>query len=60
MSNYLKRVMGDFEKMSDHDKRPGFIFTEIRHDDWCGYFKGNDCNCDPEITYTRIEVPDES
>jgi len=22
----------------------------VYHDDWCGYFKGKRCNCDPEIT----------
>jgi hypothetical protein len=23
--------------------------TIFRHDDWCGYFKGDECNCSPTI-----------
>ncbi len=23
--------------------------VKILHDDWCGFFKGRACNCDPEV-----------
>jgi hypothetical protein len=29
---------------------PGRVQSvEIRHDLWCGIFKGRSCNCDPEV-----------
>ncbi len=29
---------------------PGqYKHVEIRHDDWCGIFKGERCNCEPDI-----------
>ncbi len=29
---------------------PGSIQSiDVAHDDWCGIFDGNQCNCDPDV-----------
>lgn len=29
----------------------GSVFwADVGHDDWCGIYDGEECNCDPEIT----------
>ena len=28
---------------------PGLWHADIRHDDWCGIFRGRHCDCDPDI-----------
>ncbi len=29
---------------------PGRVgMVEVRHDDWCGIWKGGACNCEPEL-----------
>jgi hypothetical protein len=27
----------------------GFYTTAVLHDDWCGIYRGGDCNCDPIV-----------
>lgn len=29
----------------------GVRHVSVRHDDWCAYFQGGHCNCDPEISF---------
>lgn len=30
--------------------KPGEMgIIEVQHDDWCGIFKGGECNCNPDI-----------
>jgi hypothetical protein len=29
--------------------RSGVHHVVYRHDDWCGHFKGDECNCNPTI-----------
>ena len=37
--------------------RPGYLLkTTVEHDDWCGWFDGGACNCDPDII---VEVVDD-
>lgn len=31
--------------------------VEVRHDHWCGVFRGRFCGCDAEITIVRCEGP---
>ncbi len=50
--NYMKKI----RRMVADGQIPaeaGLSHLSIRHDDWCGIFKGGVCNCDPEITYFR-------
>ena len=28
----------------------GLPMLDVAHDDWCGIFAGQRCNCDPDIT----------
>ena len=29
--------------------QPGLWHADIRHDDWCGIFRGQRCDCEPDI-----------
>ena len=46
--NYLAKLI----KLNDEGKaRPGVLtIAHIYHDDWCAFFKGEPCNCSPDIT----------
>src|SRR5260370_17700836 len=45
--NYFQRL----RKLYDQGKIPSLSLTlvDIYHDDWCGIYRDNYCNCDPEI-----------
>ena len=45
--NYLKKLM----KLYEQGKIPSTSLTvvDIYHDDWCGVYQGEYCNCDPDI-----------
>lgn len=35
---------------------PGFHQIDVQHDDWCAGFKGQPCNCEPEIKVAHSET----
>jgi hypothetical protein len=48
--NYLRKL----RKLHAEGKGPhgpGLWHTDIRHDEWCGVFRGGRCNCDPDIRF---------
>lgn len=49
--------MNYFEKLTDlmAGLEPGTVnHVMVRHDDWCGHFRGKPCNCNPDVS---LEVP---
>ena len=44
--NYIEKLMR-FMRRTLLGKRD--IHVKVSHDDWCAYFKGRACNCDPDI-----------
>lgn len=44
--NYIAKLMR-FVRRTLFGKRD--IHVKVSHDDWCAYFKGRACNCDPNI-----------
>jgi hypothetical protein len=28
--------------------------SAVQHDDWCQIYRGGECNCDPDITFTEF------
>ncbi len=37
--------------------KPGEVrFVEVAHDDWCAIFKGEPCDCEPEIGLGPVEA----
>ena len=42
--NYVKKVRESIEMPTQ-----GVHHVSILHDDWCGIFNGEACNCDPDI-----------
>ena len=51
--NYLQRIA---QVVEPADFKPGsVIHTTIRHDEWCGIFAGQDCDCDPLVVRGRPE-----
>jgi hypothetical protein len=43
---YVREIIDKFEEGSF---LPGLHHVDVLHDEWCGIFKGKDCNCNPEI-----------
>jgi hypothetical protein len=31
--------------------------TRVAHDNWCGVFRGEVCNCNPEVTLLEVHDP---
>ncbi len=54
MDNYVKKLL----QLQAEGKVPngrGRVFsTAVKHYDWCRIYKGGECNCDPEITFTEV------
>lgn len=37
---------------------PGAVYdVTVSHDDWCGIFSNQPCNCDPDISIVRLPDP---
>lgn len=47
--NYFKLMMQLAAQIKAGEK--GVIHVTFEHDDWCGIFKGGDCNCNPTARY---------
>ena len=51
MHEYLKRIQ---KARSQGVFGAGEVLDlAVAHDDWCGIYKGRECNCDPRITFKR-------
>ena len=50
--NYIVKL----KRLEAEGKTPqsGLYYTDIRHDDWCGIFRGRRCNCDPDIGFVKV------
>jgi hypothetical protein len=46
--NYMKKLLHILETM---DLPPTVTHILIRHDSWCGAYRGEACNCDPDIVF---------
>ena len=38
---------------------PGLWRCEVRHDDWCGIWRGGRCDCDPVIQFAECQRENE-
>lgn len=50
--NYLKKL-AQMEQRGQVKVGPAGSLNNmtVRHDDWCGVYKGEECNCDPNIEF---------
>ena len=48
MHEYMRRIRKAIKK-GLLDDRPEVAHTNIKHDDWCAFFKGAECDCNPDI-----------
>jgi hypothetical protein len=48
MHEYMKRLMRAYQ-LGIIDKA-AMNSVNVGHDDYCGFYHGDECNCDPEIT----------
>jgi hypothetical protein len=32
----------------------GFVTINVLHDDWCAFFAGGACDCDPELVPVKV------
>jgi hypothetical protein len=46
--NYQKKL-ATLEEQGQLTFAPGLHDMVVRHDDWCGVFRDQRCDCDPEI-----------
>ena len=47
MDNYVKKVLPIIAHL---ELKPGSVVEwTTYHDDWCGFFRGGRCNCDPDL-----------
>jgi len=50
MHNHQKKLATVWDK----EKYPPDVYDAfIAHDDWCGLYSGQECNCDPNIIKKR-------
>jgi hypothetical protein len=52
-NNKHKRLPNYAPKLLQAASQPpkGVYFADIYHDDWCAIFRGQPCNCEPELRY---------
>jgi hypothetical protein len=50
--SYQQKIVGLME--SGKLERGQTCHIHVYHDDWCGIFKGLDCNCNPDITPVKL------
>jgi hypothetical protein len=49
--NYLKRLL----ELRDSGAFPTCLYdVEVAHDNWCGFNRGQRCNCDPDIRIRKL------
>jgi hypothetical protein len=46
--NYLTKIHGMWESGA-LPREAGYHQLDVAHDDWCGFFQKQRCNCDPAI-----------
>ena len=44
--NYIEKLLRHVEQTT---LKNGDHHIKVSHDDWCAFFKGRACNCDPDI-----------
>ena len=50
IEGYFKEHGAFLERVPlDQCERKRIYITVFKHDDWCGYFQGGECNCGPTI-----------
>ena len=50
---YLKKIL---QRISSKQLVPGTIsMIRVYHDDWCAIYKGNPCNCNPDIDMGELQ-----
>lgn len=52
MSEYMRRLL--LAQANGVIPAEGVWDTRCAHDVWCGVYKRQDCNCDPEITLQEV------
>jgi hypothetical protein len=53
---YRKKLEKWARKMKVEGKLPlGVSMVNVYHDDWCDIYKGLECSCEPDITFTPEE-----
>ena len=52
--NYQKKL-ARIQEQGGLNLAPGVHDMAVSHDVWCGIYKGNLCNCDPDIKITTLD-----
>ena len=54
--SYKRRLFQDMAARPELAQRGRVMLATVVHDDWCDFFRGRSCNCDPKITYRPAEA----
>ena len=54
--NYVKKLLALHRQGKINS--PNVFGIDIYHDDWCGVYRGQYCNCNPEIKLRRYGTED--
>ena len=53
--NYQAKILASIAR-GEIDKEPGAVtLIDVNHDEWCAFWNGKPCNCNPEIITTQYE-----
>ncbi len=53
--NYFQKLMALCEQGR---VKPGVTCVDVYHDDWCGIYRGDYCNCNPEVRLYELSLHD--
>ncbi len=59
--NYLRPYFAAVAKAMQDGlfESPRVVIANVQHDGWCGIYRGEFCNCDPEIAFQPLARPEE-
>ena len=53
--NYVAKLQKFMAEHPELTERGSFSLVDVRHDRWCGVFKGRRCNCDPDVSLKAVK-----
>lgn len=52
-SKFIRDYVAHLPEVDPMDFGPGVYHLIYYHDSWCGIYKGNACNCEPDVRKFR-------
>ncbi len=55
--NYIKLILRDFAQAPENYPGGTINPVHVAHDDWCNFWRGMPCNCNPIVTIDPPILP---